>query len=94
VRLEELDCVQNAFGAVTRHEVETSHKEDHVGEKEPMLLQRNFALSQESTTNVRTSFAHLLSLNICLSLGQAKSEEDDENWRASAEPEQLAVSLV
>lgn len=58
-----------------------------------MPLERDLALVDEGLTNVVFSLPDTLTLLVCLSLGQAETEEDDQDWRASTEPEQRALSV-
>jgi hypothetical protein len=77
------------------HEVEASHEKDHVSQKEPMALESNLSLGDESTSDIRASrLTNGYTLAICLCLGKAQSEQDDQNGRACTEPEERAPSTV
>jgi hypothetical protein len=74
--------------ASVRHEVEAGHEADEVDQEKPVLLQSDLALSDECACNAWTSSRALgLTLAERLGLGQAQTEEDDEDRRAGSEPE-------
>lgn len=77
------------------HEVEASHEEDHVSQKEPMALESDLSFGDESTSDVRASrLTNGYTFAVCLCLGKAQSEQDDQNGRACTEPEERAPSTV
>mgnify|MGYP004500289211 CR=1 FL=1 len=77
-----------------RHEVEPGHQEHHVHEQEPVLLERVLALVHKHLGRVGLLLADPLPLLVRLGLGEAQAEEDDQHWRAGAEPEQRAPAVA
>lgn len=69
------------------HKIESSHQQDHVDQKQPVSLQRNTTLGDKCTGKTALLLADSLSCTEGIGFGQAKSEEDDENWRTSSKPE-------
>ena len=77
-----------------RHEVETSHQQNHVAKEEPMALEGNLSLSNEGTSNAWAArLAHSLTFAVCLCLGKAHSEQNEQYRRAGTEPEKRAPSV-
>ena len=61
------------------HEVESRHKEDHVNEQKPMLLERNSSLLDERFSYVARVLPKRLTFKEGLSFRKAQSEDDDED---------------
>ena len=59
-----------------------------------MPLERDLALRDEDLGRVRVGLAQPLALLVGLCLGEAKTEDDEKNWWASTEPEELALLVV
>jgi hypothetical protein len=76
------------------HKVEASHEKHHVGENEPVVLERNLSFPDKGVGHSGSRFAQLLSLKEDLRLGQAKPEQNDQNWRTGAKPVQLEGNLI
>ena len=74
------------------HKVETSHEQDHVDQEEPMLLKSNPSFRNKSSRNIVSSFSDFLALRIHLSLWEHETENNEQNWRPSTEPEKLLLS--
>lgn len=70
------------------HEVESSHQEDEVNQQEPVPLQRNLALGDESACQTALLCSECLSGPESMGLGQAQPESNDQNWWARAKPVQ------
>ena len=68
------------------HEVEAGHQQNEVDENEPMLFQGNLALCDESTRDIALPFSNRDSPAERLSLGQAESENYDQDRWSSSEP--------
>lgn len=76
-----------------RHEVETGHKQDHIGQKNPMSLQSYFTFCNERRANIPSCLTYCDALVKGVSLGEHKSEDDNENGRACTEPEKWPPSM-
>lgn len=59
-----------------------------------MALERDLALGDERFGDVGRSLAHRLALLVHLRLRQVQPGNDDQNWRARAEPEQGAPAVA
>lgn len=70
------------------HEVHTSHEQDKVDQKKPVTLESNFALLDESLPDVVSGGTNTLALDVSISLRQAQTECNNQNWRTSSEPEE------
>lgn len=73
----------------THHEVKSSHQQNHVDKKQPMLLQCDLSFIHKHLCSIGSSFSNALALLIGLCFWKAETEDDDEDWRACTEPEQL-----
>ena len=69
-----------------RHEVEPRHEQHEVDEEEPMFPDRDFAFGEECAGEVSAGCTNSRSLAESVRLGEAEAEDDDEDWRAGAEP--------
>lgn len=74
------------------HEIESSHEQDEVGQKNPMSPQSDFSFFDKGRSNARAVCANLLAFDERLSLWKHQAKNDDENRRASAEPKKLTLS--
>lgn len=83
--------------AAVAHEVEARHEEHEVHEEEPVSLERHLALLDEDFAHARVLLPGLLAKALALAvgyrLGQHESEDDEEDGRAGAEPEQRAPAV-
>lgn len=75
--------MQNAL-----HEVHASHEQDKVDQKKPVSLKSNLALLDESLSNVVSGGTNTLALDVSISLRQAQTECNNQNWWTSPEPEE------
>lgn len=80
------------LGTVT-HEVESSHQDDEVDEKLPVVLEGDFTFSDESAGDVLSCFADTLALDESVGLREAETVDDDQDWRAGTEPEKRSPSV-
>lgn len=77
------------------HKVEARHEEDEVGEQQPVVLEGDLALLDEDLADalglvVARLLAQALALEVRVGLGEHETEDDEEEGRAGAEPEQGA----
>lgn len=54
-----------------------------------MVLQRDSALGDEGLSDTLSCLPDFLTLLVCLRLGQAETEDDDQHRRTGTKPEQL-----
>jgi hypothetical protein len=76
-----------------RHKVETSHKQNHVCQKNPVPLQSNFPFCNEGRADIAPCLPDGHSLVKGVGLGQHESEDNDKHRRAGTEPEQRAPPM-
>ena len=75
------------------HEVEACHQKDKVNEEQPMLLERYAAFGNEGNCHTAIRFSHSISFTVRCRLWETKTEEDDEDWGASAKPEKRTPAM-
>jgi hypothetical protein len=76
------------------HEVESCHEKNEVDQNHPMFLERNLSFSDESSSDITTFISNENTLLVGVGLRQAKTEDDDEDRRASTEPEEWPPSMA
>lgn len=69
------------------HEIHTSHEQNKVDQKKPVALEGDLTLLDESFPNVVSSGTNTLALDIGISLRQAQTECNNQDWRTGSEPE-------
>jgi hypothetical protein len=72
------------------HEVEARHEKHEIYQQKPMVLKSDLAFFDEDLSfSVCTSnLSCVLAFLIGLCLGEHQTSDDEEYWRASAEPEE------
>ena len=70
------------------------HQQHKIDQEQPVSLHRNLALREERAGQVAVLLPHEISLTVAASLRKAKSEEDNQDWRASSEPVQRAPTMA
>ncbi len=58
-----------------------------------MLFERNPAFGEESTSEVAAGFTHGGSVSECSGLGEAETEDDNQDGRAGSKPVQRAPAV-
>ena len=76
-----------------RHEVEAGHEQDEVDEEQPVPLQGDFALGEESVGDVPVGLPHRCAITVRFGFWKAKSEDDDQDGWAGAEPVQWSPAV-
>ena len=76
------------------HEVEAGHEEDKIAQHLPVVPKRYSSFRDECLADVAASGAYTLSLDEALGLRQAETEGNEEDRRASAEPEERAPTVL
>jgi hypothetical protein len=82
------------LGGRTDHEVESGHEQDHVRQNQPVILQSKFRFLLEHLGRILVGIAGFLSFLERLRLRQTQAEDDNENRRTGAEPEELQDPIV
>ena len=78
----------------TYHKVETRHQQHHVREQEPMSLQCNFAFCEECTGEATGGVSDSITFTVDLRLRETKAEDDDQDRRTGAKPEQWSPAVL
>ena len=87
-------CKANGRLEKSHHEVEASHKHDQVNQYHPVSLEGHLSLSNKCRTNVTPLLSNKNAFEVSVGFWQAKSENDDENGRASAKPEKRTPAMA
>jgi hypothetical protein len=75
------------------HEVEASSQEDHVDENLPVASESNLALLDKGFADAVAGLADALALNESIRLAEEQSEDDEQDWDGTSEPEQRAPAV-
>ena len=80
-------------GGESYHEVEASHQKHEVDQQQPMALQRHLTFRNECPSDISTLISNKHALFKGIGFWKAETENDDQNWRAGAKPEERAPSV-
>lgn len=70
-----------------------TYDQDEEDQEQPVLADSDLPLTDESATHAGSCLTHALSLLECLSLGQVQTPDDEEDGRASCEPEKWSPAV-
>lgn len=70
-----------------------TYDQDEEDQEQPVLADSDLSLADESATHAGSCFTHALSLLECLSLWQVQTPDDEEDGRASREPEEWSPAV-
>lgn len=75
------------------HKVEPCHEKDHINQEHPVSFQGDLSFCNKCGCNISAGFSGFDTLSVGTGLGQAESENDDQDWWAGTEPEERSPAM-